>query len=123
MEKKLYGVKVILHSMVRDKDNIVIQNSYEEMILSVKAENFDSAFEKAEKYAKGYCVDYENPYGDTVSTEILDFSDAFESFNEDDGVTEVYSNHYYEDGKECSRDDLKAFLNKEFNRSFKNDDV
>ena len=44
----IYGVKVIHTYMVGEDD----QRFYEELILRVKAQSFDEAYEKAEKYMR-----------------------------------------------------------------------
>ncbi len=120
--KKLYGVKIIMRSAV-EKENHTIEYFYEELIVSVNAENIDDVFYKARKYAEGYCDEHENPYGETVKTEIYNISDCFEIFDEEDDVREVYSKFYFKDGTECSSEELKALRYKEFNGSFEKDDV
>lgn len=107
----MYGIKFILKSTIENSDAVF----YEEMIITVDVDDVDIAFEKAEEHAKGYCVDHINVYGKKVSTEIHYMSDAFESYDEEDSVREVYSKHLNSDGKECSIEDMYPLRNIEFN--------
>ncbi len=115
MEKKLYGVQIVLRHSVYNHGT-VLEQKYEEMVLAVKAKDSDEAFAKAEKYAGRYCDDeHENPYGETVKTEIAAVLDCFEAFDEEDGVTELYSKVYSDEGKPCGPDELFSLRYKEFN--------
>ena len=107
----MFGIKIILKSTIENKNDIF----FEEIILTVKEQDVNLAFEKAEQYAKGYCEGYINAYGDKVNTEIYYISDAFEVFEEENGVREVYSKFMDIEGEDCSRKDLKS-LNRWFNR-------
>ena len=65
---------------------------YEESVVILRAESFDDAYKKAEIYAKDMCdCDYINVYGEQVKTELVDIVDCFIVYEEEDGVTEVYS--------------------------------
>lgn len=108
----MFGVKIILKSYVEDNEKQVF---FEELICTVATENEDVAFEKAEAYAKGYCEDYNNCDGKTVKTEIFLIESAFEVYEPENDVQEVYSQYYTYDGKECNREDLIPLLNSEFN--------
>ncbi len=84
-----YGVKVIYrHEAGEDV-------FYEESVISVKADSFDEAWEKAMAYAHEQCEDDEphiNPYGETVKSSVLEWSDGFiVDKEEDDEVFEIYS--------------------------------
>ena len=82
-----YGVKVILTYSV-EPDN---RKFYEESIYLVDAETFDDAYEKAEEYTREFELEYTNPKGQKVKTEKIDFVDCFLTFDEEDGVQEIYS--------------------------------
>ncbi len=114
MEKKLYGVQIVLRHSVQDHGT-VLEQKYEEMVLAVKAQDPDEAFAKAEKYAEKYCDAYENPDGDTVKIEVAVVPDCFEAYDEEDGVTELYSKFYSGEGKPCGPDELFSLRYKEFN--------
>lgn len=88
VKKRLYGIKAILKStIIEDKE----YESYEEMIVTVKAKSKKKAYKKAKKYIKGYCKDYINANNETVQTQIYFLSDAFEAFKKEKGVREIYS--------------------------------
>ncbi len=92
-----YGVKVIYrHEAGEDV-------FYEESVISVKADSFDEAWEKAMAYAHEQCEDDEphiNPYGETVKSSVLEWSNVFiVDKEEDDDVFEIYSR--------LMKDDLK----------------
>lgn len=92
----MYGVKIILKEYIDERPE---QMWFEELILTVDTEDEDDAVEKAEKYARGYCRDYKNCYGETVKTEIYAVCNAFEAFEPEDGVQEVYSKNYKPDSR------------------------
>ncbi|MBK8465983.1 MAG: DUF4288 domain-containing protein [Chloracidobacterium sp.] len=81
MKKSWYSAKCIFrHPETKSRRQI-----YEERILLVKADNSDSAIEKAEKNARQYSKDLEN-------CEFASLVDVFELFDEKVGdKTEVYS--------------------------------
>ena len=67
---------------------------YEESVVMLWAESFDDAYKKAEIYAKDMCgCDYINICGETVKTELVDIVDCFIVYEEENGVTEVYSRY------------------------------
>jgi len=82
-----YSVKVIFTYSV-EPDN---RKFYEESIYLVEAESFEDAYEKAEEYTRGFDLEHTNPKGQKVKTEKIDFVDCFLTFDEEDGVQEIYS--------------------------------
>ena len=81
-----YGMKILCR--IRAGSRVF----YEESIVRVKAESFDEAYERAEAYALSLGADeYVNVYGEAVKTELVDIVGVFRSFDEEDGVQEVYS--------------------------------
>ncbi len=114
MERKLYGIKIVLRHSVQNHET-VLERKYEEIVLAIKAQDPDEAFAKAEKYAREYCNEHENPYGDTVKIELAAVLDCFEAFDEEDGVTELYSKFYSNEGKPCAPDELFSLREKQFN--------
>ncbi len=109
-----YEIKLIFCYTVRNEAT-VLEQKYEESIVSVKAETPDEVFKKAEKYAEEYCEEYENPDGDLVKIEVFSISDCFEIYDEEDGVTEIYSKFYTHEGKPCGPDELWPLRYREFN--------
>ena len=87
MKNMKYSVKVIFTYSV-EPDN---RKFYEESIYLVDAESFDDAYEKAEEYTKEIDLEHTNPKGQKVKTEKIDFVDCFLTFDEEDGVQEIYS--------------------------------
>lgn len=85
---KLYGVKILLKYTVKnEKQNIF----FEEQVLTVRAESFDAAYEKAEKHVEQFCEEYVNPDGDKVKKEFFKSIDCFLIYPDDGDVQEVYS--------------------------------
>ena len=85
----LYGVKVLYTYTIGDRE----EHFYEFSILTVQAETSDESFEKVEKYLNEVHTDsYLNTKGEIVkvSFEILD---SFSIYDDEDGITEVYSAH------------------------------
>ena len=85
--KSMYGVKCVYKHTVTDGSVF-----YEEQILTVMAESFDEAIERARKYADFQCGEHTNPMGDAVKTELHSMPNCFLAFDDEDGVREVYSN-------------------------------
>lgn len=110
-----YGIKIIFRHTVQDKTT-VLEQKYEEMIVSVKAETLDEVFAKAEKYAKEYYDEHMNMDGNRVKCEVLSISDCFEIFDEEGDVTEIYSKFYTTEGKPCTSDELRSLRYREFNK-------
>ena len=81
-----YGVKLLLTHSVGEQP----QRFYEEMVLLVQADDFDSAFTKAEAYAATYESEYINPWGQTVTVSVESIN-CFQSLEPQDDVQEVYS--------------------------------
>ena len=118
-----YAVKVIYTYSVGDTG----RKLYEQSILSVKADSFDEAYEKAEKYAHSCCLDYENPAGERVRTDGFELLDCFLAFDEDDDVQELHScftrnktqldeaAYYAAITDQCDEDELLPLRNSEFN--------
>ena len=88
-----YGVKLLLTHFVGTAQ----RRFYEEMIVLVRADDEESAFEKAEAYAAGYDSEYTNPMGETV-TFAVEAVDCFEAVEPDDDVQEVYSHFFINRG-------------------------
>lgn len=84
--KQTYGVKAIITNLVNGS-----KRYYEEIIITVKAESFDEAYEKARIYIDKACFDYINPNGEKVEALGFELLDCFLAFEEEDGVCEVYS--------------------------------
>ncbi len=85
----LYGVKVLYSYIVGERD----ERFYEISIFTVQAESFDESFEKVEKYLNEvHTPSYLNTNGENVhvSFELLD---SFSIYDDEDGITEVYSAH------------------------------
>ena len=118
-----YGVKVIYTYSVANR-----KKYYEEMILSVEAESFDKAYEKAEKYAEGYCDEHINPNGELVKTEKIELLDCFLAYDEENDVQELYSaitknntslreeEFYLAFSEQCDAEELYDLRFEEFNR-------
>ena len=81
-----YGVKLLLTHSVGEQP----QRFYEEMVLLVQTDDFDSAFTKAEAYAATYESEYINPWGQTVTVSVESIN-CFQSLEPQDDVQEVYS--------------------------------
>ena len=135
-----YGIKLLyVNNVVGEADNSLVDDNYiegyiayEESIVIFQAESFDTAFEKAERFAKENEDDYQNIYGQTIQVRYYDAVDSYlidemQELQLQDGV-EVYSRIIESNLKE----DQKAFLfrlfpildgpkhmllNKEFSRS------
>jgi hypothetical protein len=138
-----YGVKLLyVNNVVGEPDtNLVDDNyvegyiAYEESIVVIQANSFDTAYQKAEKIAKDNEDDYQNIYGQTIQVRYFDAVDCYliEEVQEvplQEGV-EVYSRLIESNISE----DPKAFLqrvypiadgpkymllNREFSRSTSN---
>lgn len=84
-----YGVRVLYAISVGECD----ERFYEISIFTVQAESAEESFEKVEKYLKEvHTASYLNAKRETVkvSFEILD---SFSIYDDEDGITEVYSAH------------------------------
>ena len=90
-----FGVKV-LHTYVVGNEQ---ERFYEELILRVKAESFDEAYEKAGKYMKNYVCNYINIDNKQVKTFNIELVDCFLAYDSEDDVQEIYSSFFTEDGK------------------------
>ena len=83
-----YSVKLIIRSVVETGEIFL-----EESILMIKADSFDDAYERAERYVEdnGICDAYRNVKGQLVTLEVVSYADCFLVFDDDEEVTEVYS--------------------------------
>ena len=119
-----YGVKVIYTYSVGED----CRKFYEEQILSVNAESFDDAYEKAEQYTSEYDTDHTNPKGEMVKTEKVEFVDCFLAFDEEGDVQEIYSSttqnktsltdeqFYIAISNQCTNEELYDLRYEEFNK-------
>ncbi len=119
-----YGVKVIYTYSVGED----CRKFYEEQILSVNAESFDEAYEKAEQYTAEYDTEHTNPKGELVKTEKVEFVDCFLAFDEEGDVQEIYSSttknktsltdeqFYIAISNECTNEELYDLRYGEFNK-------
>ena len=119
-----YGVKVIYTYSVGED----CRKFYEEQILSVNAESFDDAYEKAEQYTSEYDTDHTNPNGEMVKTEKVEFVDCFLAFDEEGDVQEIYSSttqnktsltdeqFYIAISNQCTNEELYDLRYEEFNK-------
>lgn len=119
-----YGVKVIYTYSVGED----CKKFYEEQILSVNAESFDDAYEKAEQYTSEYDTEHTNPKGEMVKTEKVEFVDCFLAFDEDGDVQEIYSSttqnktsltdeqFYIAISNQCTNEELYDLRYEEFNK-------
>ena len=80
-----YGVKILYTYSVNNGEKIF----HELSVLSVNADSFDEAYEKAEKYASETCETYLNVNEQTVEMS-FEALDCFLAYEEDD-VFEIYS--------------------------------
>ena len=87
MQEK-YSVKVIIRSTVETGEVFL-----EESILLIKADSFDDAYERAERYIEdnGICDAYRNVKGQLVTSEVVSYADCFLAYDDHEEVTEVYS--------------------------------
>ena len=118
----IYGVKVIHTRTVGEHD----QRYYEELILRVEADSFDSAYEKAECYMKDAVCEYKNQKGDTVKTLRIEAVNCFLAYEPEGDVQEMYSSfsrnnrslteeEYYEAiCSSCTEEELRPLRNAGF---------
>lgn len=119
----IYGVKIIHTHTVGESD----QRYYEELILKVKADSFNDAYEKAECYMKDAVCEYKNPQGDAVKTLRIEAIDCFLVYESESDVQEMYSsfsiNHsslteeeYYNAiSSPCDEEEPRPLRNADFN--------
>ena len=119
-----YGVKVIYTYSVGED----CRKFYEEQILSVNAESFDDAYEKAEQYTSEYDTEHTNPKGEMVKMEKVEFVDCFLAFDEEGDVQEIYSSttqnktsltdeqFYIAISNQCTNEELYDLRYEEFNK-------
>jgi len=119
-----YGVKLIYTYSVGED----CRKFYEEQILSVNAESFDDAYEKAEQYTSEYDTEHTNPKGEMVKTEKVEFVDCFLAFDEEGDVQEIYSSttqnktsltdeqFYIAISNQCTNEELYDLRYEEFNK-------
>ena len=80
-----YTVKVLYTYSVGQK------KFYETSILLTDADSFDEAYEKAERFVAQNNDEYTNIKGEAVKTEKVELLDCFCAYDEEDGVSEIYS--------------------------------
>ncbi len=97
-----YSVKVLYTYAVSDK------KFYETSILLTQANSFDEAYEKAEKFVVQDNKEYTNIKGETVKTEKIEFLDCFCAYDEEDGISEIYSSFSKNDTALLEKDFYKA---------------
>lgn len=85
-----YGVKVVYRRRVGD------ETFYEEQILRVEAESFDQAYERAEVYAKTFCDEHVNPFGQRVWVERFYLLDCY-LVNEEEVYSRIFKNPFGND--------------------------
>lgn len=119
----IYGVKVIHTHTVGSED----RRFYEELILMVRADSFDEAYEKAEQHMRDEICDYTNIYGERVKTHRLEAVDCYLALDPEGDVQEVYSSfstnrgslnedeYYRIIADQCEEKDLRPLRNKDFN--------
>jgi hypothetical protein len=80
-----YGVKLLyVNKVVGEPDiNLLDHNyikgyvAYEESVVVIQADTFDSAYQRAEQFAKGNQDDYQNIYGQTIQYRYYDAVDCY----------------------------------------------
>ena len=117
----IYGVKAIQPNIVEEK---II---YEELVLAIKADSYDEAYDKAKKYMKDYECEYTNVNGKKVKVAKAELIDCFQSISNEDGIVEVYSSFFTNKShlgeseyykvltSSCDENELALLKNKEFN--------
>ena len=80
-----YTVKVLYTYSVGQK------KFYETSILLTDADSFDEAYEKAERFVAQNNDEYTNIKGEAVKTEKVELLDCFCAYDDEDGVSEIYS--------------------------------
>lgn len=97
MDKQWYSVKLIYQFIVTGEPDDVDsfyseeQDIFEESIILVKADSFDEAYIKAEKYGKENEEIYTNRYHQTVSYQFVDSLDCYCLGADIEDETQVYS--------------------------------
>ena len=83
---RIYGMK-LLYRIEAGEDVF-----FEEAVVRIQARSFEDAFQKAENYAQGECMDeYTNPYGERVRKRVESVRHCFEAFDETGDIQEIYS--------------------------------
>lgn len=118
-----YGVKV-LHTHVIGEEKRYL---YEELVLCVRADSPDEAYDKAALYMRDCVCDYTNIYGECVKTHRIEAIDCFIIYEEEGDVQEVYSSftrndtgwsedeYYRVITAACNEEELRPLRNIEFN--------
>ena len=84
----MYSVKIIYKNEVETGITI-----FEESILMIKADSFEEAYDKAEKFnEENMEKEYINMFGQKVCQSVERYVDCFKIYEEDD-FTEVYSSY------------------------------
>ena len=115
MNYQMYGVKLIFKYTVNDAV------FYEESIVRVRADSFDKAYEKAEKYAEERLdKEHINPDGNRVLMSFEGAVDCFGICDDNEDIEEVYSSftkkpeamseneHFELLSKSCTKEEMKV---------------
>lgn len=95
-----YAVKVLYECIISgdpapetiDKNYSNIDKTFEEIILLIRADSFELAYDLAEKEAKKHEIDYLNPYDEKVVWKFVESLDCFHLFDRKlQTGTELYS--------------------------------
>ena len=111
MNENTYGVKLFYKHQIHSETPQVL---YEEQILKVKAESFDDAYKKADKYVQTYIDKYTNIDGDVVEISLYKLVDCFLCYEEENNIQEIYSGFLKSDNSvvetittPCEADELR----------------
>ena len=82
----MYSIKILYKYTIDE-----IKEFFEESIIMLKADSFDDAYNKAEKYVQETMpMEWTNRSGQHIYVSVVSYVDCFQ-VEEDDEVTEVYS--------------------------------
>jgi hypothetical protein len=94
-----FSVKLIFENVISgepepdtiDKNYTNNYKTYEESIVLIKAQSFDSAYKIAEKKAREMEMDYTNPYGELINHKFIEAISCFSIIDELSTGAEMYS--------------------------------
>jgi hypothetical protein len=94
-----FSVKLIFENVISgkpepdtiDKNYTNNYKTYEESIVLIKAQSFDSAYKIAEKKAIEMEMDYTNPYGELINHKFVEAISCFSIIDELSTGAEIYS--------------------------------
>ena len=94
-----FSVKLIFENVISgepepdtiDKNYTNNYKTYEESIILIKAQSFDSAYKIAEKKAREMEMDYTNPYGELINYKFIEAISCFSIIDELSTGVEIYS--------------------------------